>query len=231
MKYLINTTAVIVLLAITFISLSACNKTDEPLVTDDTTEVFKADFEYAGELYIHTPVLFTSNLKEKKQLTFNFGNLTEETFFGTSTTYTYTEAGTYNVVMAVVDGFGGTASKTIRITNGIKRVEGTYKWAHILYRVKNGFPNGIPNTSFEKTYSLNIVDDSTIHIPDIPQLPYRGPYTVKLKKITDSEMYLESDDGTASFGFNYNDFSGAINIKHVRNDTTWRIQAGASIIK
>ena len=231
MKYIINIAAVVALFAVNFISFSACKKPEEPVVVEDTTAEFKVDFDYTGELYIHTPVQFKSNLKEKKEITFNFGNLKEETLFGTGTTYTYTQAGTYNVVMAVVDGFGGTASKTITITNGIKRVEGTYKWTHLLYRVKNGFPNGIPNISFEKTYSLNIVDDSTIQIPDIAQLPYRGPYTVKLKEITENSMYLESDDGRESFGFNYDDFSGTINIKHVRNDTTWRIQAGASLIK
>lgn len=223
---------ILCLMAIVGISIYGCNKpAEDPVVPAEDTTEFNVDFEYAGELYIHTPVQFKSNLKEKKEITFNFGNLQEQTLFGTGTTYTYTEAGTYNVVLAVVDGFGGTVSKPVTITNGIKRVEGTFNWAHVLYTVKNGFPNGIPNVSFEKSYSLKIVDDSTIQIPDIPQLPYRGPYTVKLTKITDKDMELESENGREKFSYDYATFSGAIDIKHVRNDTTWKIMAGASLIK
>lgn len=209
---------------------SCKKKKTEPVPTEDTTKD-APDFTYTGYQYVFSPITFYSNFKEKTQLTWYFGDNTEENIVGTEISHTYNAPGTYKVDMSVVDGFGGTATQFIKITSGTERIAGTYKWNFLLYTVKNGKVNGIPNKTFTMNMSLDISGDSTILIPDIPQLPYRGPYTVKLKKLTPNDFYFESDDGNSNLGFDYGNFNCGIEIKQVRNDTTWRVNGSATIIK
>lgn len=222
------------LLLLSFGLLSAsCKKTSddpaEPAV--DSTDTFTADFTWTGRQYIHSPITFTTNHPSRDvTLTWYFGNEYEETKEGTSINYTFTQPGTYTVTVATANGGVLPVSKEIVITNGVSRITGTNSWNCLLYTVKNGFPGAIPNKSFMRDLEISVVNSTTVAVSDIPELPFRGPYQFHVERITDTDMLFKSKNDTATkLEYRYDTYAAGLQIRQVRNDTTWRINAGASI--
>lgn len=215
------------------VSYTACKKTpDTPPVDDTDTTVYVPDFEWTGNQYVHSPLNFSGNQDSNNvTLTWTVGNFYEETVKGRAFTYTFKDAGTFNVTMASPEGKHNAVTKTLVITNGLERIAGSHQWNSILYRVKNGFPATIPVTTFSGDLELNIPDEYSIQFPDLQQLPYRGPYNMKLVQVTDSNMVFESDDKSATLGYDFDTHVAGFDIKQVRNDTTWRITSSASIYR
>lgn len=213
------------------VNYTACRKKDgdKDIDTNDTT-VFKADFEWNSKEYIHMPILFKSNHdSEEVSLTWYFSDVEEQTVKGTTIKHTYHQKGTFNVTMATANGESPAVTKKITITHGLERVSGTHDWNHILYTVKNGYPGAIPNKTFGNTMTLSIPDDSTVIVPDIAQLPYRGPYTFKLTSISGENMVFAGKEEADEFSFTFNTNTAGLTIKQVRNDTFWRITSYANI--
>lgn len=206
-------------------TMAACKKDKDPVT--ETTPPHIPDFEYSGTLYVYQPVLFKSNFSEGTQLTWKFGDGQEENIFGTQPTHMYTEAGTYYVNMAVVDSFGGSASKAITITNGPERVDGNHNWNFLLKAGRNLAV--IPTISFSGEMELEIVDDTTIRIPDIPQLRVRGPYTVYKYEVNAEHLVYRSADWQTEVSYNFADQIAGMKIVQVHKDTTWTLTGGASI--
>lgn len=208
----------------------SCKKdSPEPIVEEPVVHV--PDFEVTGQLYVHMPVKFTSNFTQNTQLTWLFGDNTEQTILGRDITYTYTNPGTYTVSMAVTDGFGGTVSKAVTITNGTERVANKQDWNFFLTRYKHGAAtNLIPPATFAGNFSLNIINDSTIQIPDIPQMRLRGPYLVKKVEVSATRMIFKSDDELTEFSYVFEDNMGGIKLTQVHKDTTWHLNGFATII-
>ena len=219
----------IVLILTVCFSISACKKTVDPIVIEGPAE-FEPDFEATGKLYVYTPVVFKTNLKESADLTWYFTDVDERTIYGTEASFTYTKAGTYKVTMAVADGIGGPVSKFITISNGAQRVQGMHKWIFFLKRTKHGAdPTLIPADAFTNSLSLNIVNDTTIEIPDIPQMRLRGQYTVKKHSVTDSVLIYRSDDMLMEISYTYHNSLAGMKIVQVYKDTTWKLDGLANI--
>lgn len=208
-------------------SISSCKKDTPDPVGTDSSGVFIPDFQYTGKHYVYSPVTFTSNFPDNMKLTWNFGNGEEQTIFGKSITYTYTTAGSYSVTMSIVDSFGGAVSKGITISNGPERISGRHNWNFFL---KAGDPVAvIPTQTFSRELQLEIVNDTTIRIPDIPQMRIRGPYTVKKHLVDADRMIYKSDDLRTEVSYVFETFTGGIKIVQVYKDTAWTLTGVASI--
>lgn len=207
-------------------SVASCKK-DDPAPVDETPVQHTPDFEYTGKQYVYSPIKFTSNFKEDTKLTWNFGNGDEETIFGKEISYTYKEAGSYTVTMTIVDSFGGTVSKGITISNGPERVSGKHNWNFFL---KAGDPLAImPTQTFSKELQLEIVNDTTIRIPDIPQLRIRGPYTVRKHEVNAKHLVYKTDDKKSELSYVFDNFTASMKIIQVHKDTVWTLTGVASI--
>jgi len=216
-----------ILLMSLVLTFNACKK-DPPAQVVEEPPVHVPDFEIIGKKYVFSPVKFKSNFTKSTQLTWNFGNLKEETVMGTEISHTYETAGTYAVSMSVVDSFGGTVSKNITITYGSERLSGKHKWNFFL---KAGDPIALlPPQSFSKEFALNILNDTTIEIPDIPQMRKRGPYTVKKRVVDGIHMLYKSDDNLMEMSYTFEDFMGGIKIVQVHKDTSWTLSGYATIV-
>lgn len=216
----------IFLLSMVF-AIAACNKeTPDPSGTGNPTP-FIPDFEFTGTQYVYSPVMFTSNFPDDMQLTWSFGDGEEETVYGRGTTYSYKEAGTYTVTMSIADSFGGFVSKNITISNGPERVSGKHNWNFFL---KGGDPVAVvPTQTFSRELEMEIVNDTTIRIPDIAQMRIRGPYTVT-KHIVDAEkLVYRSDDAQVELSYTFNNFTAGMRIIQVHKDTVWTLTGVASI--
>lgn len=224
-----NNTLFVLLLMIVCTAVSCKKEPDAAVVVEPPVHV--PDFEVTGQLYVHMPVKFTSNFSQDKELTWLFGDNTEQTIMGRHITYTYTNPGTYTVSMAVTDGFGGTVSKAVTITNGTERVANKQDWNFFLTRYKHGAAtNLIPPATFANSFSLIIVNDSTIQIPDIPQMRLRGPYLVKKVEVSATRMIFKSDDLLTEFSYVFEDNMGGIKLTQVHKDTTWHLNGFATIV-
>ena len=211
------------------ISISACKKTPDDVVIDEPV-VKDLDFEASGKLYVYTPVIFKSNLTENADLTWYFSDVVEKTVYGTEASYTYETAGTYKVTMALADGIGGSVSKFITITNGGQRMAGKHDWHFFLKRTKQGHdPSLIPTDAFSSSLTFDIVDDTTIQIPDIPQMRLRGPYIVNKQSVTDSTMIYKSKDMLMELSYTYHNSLAGMKIVQVHKDTTWKLDGLANI--
>lgn len=216
-----------ILLMSLVLTFNACKK-DPPAPVVEEPPVHVPDFEITGKRYVFSPVKFKSNFTENKQLTWNFGNDKAETIMGTEISHTYETAGTYNVSMSIVDSFGGVVSKNIIITYGSERVSGKQEWHFFL---KAGDPIALlPTKSFSREFALNIINDTTIQIPDIPEMRQRGPYTVKKRQVTDSNMVYKSDDNRMEMSYKFANFTGGIKIVQLHKDTSWTLTGLATIV-
>lgn len=189
------------------------------------------DFVIAGELYVHRPVVFRSNFTRTTPLIWYFGNFAEKSIYGTQTDYVFEQPGTYKVTMAVADSVGGgTASKDLTITLGADRIDGQQNWNFLLRRDKQGKPPGtIAPTSFSRSFAVTVVDDSTISIPDIPQMPIRGPYVVKAHRINADEMVYKSEDQLAEISLVFETSTGGLRLTQASRDTSWNLYGYATI--
>lgn len=205
----------------------ACNKdTTDPNGTDSSI-FFKPDFEYTGKQHVYAPITFTSNFDEDMQLTWNFGNGDEQKVYGRSVTYAYKQAGNYTVSMTIVDSFGGYVSKDITISNGPERISGKHNWNFFL---KGGDPIAVvPTKTFSRELELEIVNDTTIRIPDIPQMKIRGPYLVKKYLVDAERLIYKSDDQRTEVSYEFESFTGGMKIVQVHKDTVWTLTGFASI--
>jgi hypothetical protein len=207
--------------------ITACNKENPDPTVTEPSEPFVADFEYSGKQHVYSPVTFTSNFKEDTKLTWNFGNGEEQTIYGKGITYNYTTAGSYTVTMTIVDSFGGAVSKGITISNGPERISGKHNWNFFL---KGGDPVAVvPTQTFSRELELEIVNDTTIRIPDIPQMRIRGPYTVKKFVVDAEKMVYKSDDLRTEVSYVFETFTGGMKIVQVHKDTVWTLTGVASI--
>lgn len=208
-------------------SMFSCNKdTTDPIETDSSI-FFKPDFEYTGKHYVYSPITFTSNFPDDTKLTWDFGNGETQTVFGKGITYAYTTAGSYSVTMSIVDSFGGTVSKGITISNGPERIGGKHNWNFFL---KAGDPVAlIPTQTFSRELQLEIVNDTTIRIPDIPQMRIRGPYMVKKYLVDAERMIYKSEDLRTEVSYEFGTFTGGMKIVQVHKDTVWTLTGVASI--
>lgn len=225
-----NLLLITTLLSVT-IAYTAC-KDKDPVNPDDNVidTVYEPDFTWTGKQYIHQPLTFTGNQDNNTvTLTWYVGNFYEETVQSRVFKYTFKDAGTFNITMASPEGKHAAVTKNVVITNGVERLSGSNKWNNILYRSKTGYPGAIPVTTFSRTLELIIPDDYSIQFPDLPELPMRGPYVMKLVQITDSNMRFESDTEVAELAYNFKNNIAGFDIKQVRNDSTWRITGSASI--
>ncbi|MCB0698014.1 MAG: PKD domain-containing protein [Chitinophagaceae bacterium] len=212
------------------VALSACKKDPEPAVIVDDTSVFQPDFEFSGQKYVYTPVTFTSNFEKDVDLTWYFSDVVEKKVYGKGITYTYDKAGTYKVTMAVTDGVIGSVSKYITITNGPERVGGKHNWNFFLRKTKHGTsPTLIPTETISTSLELKVIDDTTIQIPDIPQMRFRGPYTVNKYEVTDSVLIYRSSDWQMEVNYTFNTSLAGITLIQASNDTTWRLDGTANI--
>lgn len=220
-------------LLFTVVAVYSCKKDKtEPLPQDTGAVIDSPDFTVFGQLYVYQPVRFVANTKKDQQLTWYFGSLEEQTLISNEVTYTFQQPGTYTISMAVVDGFGGTVSKDITITNGTERLAGNVNWNFFLKKDKFGqSPGSTPPTSFQKSFALTIVNDSTIQIPDIAQMPVRGPYTVKKVRVDDKEMVYRSDDGKMEVSYVFSTLTGGIKITQSDADYIWYLTGIATITK
>ncbi len=209
--------------------IAACKKKQSDIVVEDHVKP-ELDFEFSGKLYVYTPVIFKTNLKESADLTWYFNDVVEKTVYGTETSYTYDKAGTYKVTLAVADGIGGTVSKFVTISNGGERVSGMHDWHFFLKRTKYGHDASlIPTDAFTNSISLKVVDDTTIQIPDIPQMRLRGPYIVNKHSVTDSVMIYKSQDMLMELSYTYHNSLAGMKIIQVYKDTTWKLDGLANI--
>ncbi|MBZ0099033.1 MAG: PKD domain-containing protein [Taibaiella sp.] len=205
-------------------TITACKKEKEPEV--ETPKMHVPDFEYAGKQYVWLPITFKSNFTENTQLTWNFGDGEEETIYGREIAHTYKEAGTYTVTMSIVDSFGGAVSKAITVTNGPERVGGKHKWNFFL---KAGDPLAVlPVQNFSRELTLDIVNDTTIRIPDIPQMRIRGPYTVTKYEVNAEHLVYKSSDLRTELSYDFNNGFAGMKIVQVHKDTAWTLTGGAS---
>lgn len=212
-----------------FAGITACKKTTDPVTTPGFT-IDEPDFEVFGDLYVYSPIQFKSNFKESTGLTWYFTDVDEETIYGTEISHTYKTAGTYNVSMAVTDGFGGTVSKPITITNGTERLSGESNWNFFLKPTIFGKdPKLIPAQQFSKKFSLTIVDDTTIKIPTFTQLRIPGPFVLHMNKVTDSVMVFKSDDHQMEVSLTFHNFTAGMKITQVYRDTIWKLDGGATM--
>lgn len=222
----------IALLLITLVLVTAaCKKknadpADEPV---DSSQLFKADFEWSGKQYVYAPILFTSNHETNDLTLIWYINNIEKTSEGKTLQHTFEQPGRYTVTMSRANGGDNPVTKEITITNGLERVSGNQKWNCLLHKHKHGQSGQIQPESFQTQFELKIVDNYTLEIPDIPQMPLRGPYTLKLKEVTSEKLLLESEDKLKNMSYTYNDYTAGFEITQVRNDTTWRVTGLASI--
>lgn len=218
-------------LMLTVATVYSCKKDKtEPAPQGTGSVADSPDFTVFGQLYVYQPVRFVATTKKDQQLTWYFGTLAEKTVISNEVTYTFEQAGTYTVSMAVVDGFGGTISKDITITNGTERLAGNINWNFFLKKDKFGQPPGsTPPTSFQKSFSFTIVNDSTIQIPDIAQMPVRGPYTVKKVRVDDKEMVYRSEDDKMEVSYVFGTLTGGIKITQSDADYIWYLTGIATI--
>lgn len=225
MKYYI----VPILFALCLLSAASCKKEAEP---EPEPPVHVPDFIVTGEQYIHQPVKFRSNFNRDVQLTWYYGNFAEQTVLGTESSYVFTSTGTFNVTMAVVDSStaGGTATKSVTITNGLDRIDGEQQWNFLVNKEKAGSPPGtIPPSSFSRKLTMNIISDTSILIPDIPELPYRGPYKVNLVYVTPKEMLLKSTDGRNEVSLAFGTSTGGLKLTQVSGGIAWHLHGYATI--
>lgn len=211
-----------------FLLFTACDKeVAQPAVEEP---LFEPDFTISGNLYVHQPITLRSNYKKDTRLTWYFGDQTERTLIGTETKYSYSQPGTYKITMAAVDSIGGVVSKELTITYGAERVAGQQNWNFILRRDKYGMPLGhIPSKTFSLSFPLTIVNDSTISIPDLPQMPKRGPYVVQKAYINDSEMVYRNADITAEISLVFEKGLGGLKLIQSGHDTTFYLNGYATI--
>ncbi|HEY9178124.1 MAG TPA: PKD domain-containing protein [Flavipsychrobacter sp.] len=204
----------------------ACNK-ETTTPAEETPKPFVPDFTFSGKQHVYAPIVFTSNFPDDMQLTWDFGNGDKETVQGKSITYSYKDAGNYNVTMSIADSFGGAVFKEIFISNGPERVGGKHNWNFFL---KGGHPvSVVPVKTFNHELKMEIVNDTTIRIPDIAQLRVRGPYTVK-KYIVDAEkLVYRSDDAQVELSYTFNSFTAGMKIIQAHRDTVWTLTGVASI--
>lgn len=205
---------------------AACNK-ETPDPVEETPKPFVPDFTFTGTQHVYAPIVFTSNFQDNMQLTWNFGNGDEETVQGKRVTYAYKEAGNYTVTMSIADSFGGAVSKGITISNGPERVGGKHNWNFFL---KGGHPVAVvPTKTFSRELEMDIVNDTTIRIPDIAQLRVRGPYTVKKYIVDGEKLVYRSDDAQVELSYTFNNFTAGMKIIQVHKDTVWTLTGVASI--
>lgn len=205
-------------------TITACKKEEEPVA--ETPKMHVPDFDYSGKQYVWLPITFKSNFTESTQLTWNFGDGEEETIYGREIAHTYKEAGIYTVTMSIVDSFGGAVSKAITVTNGPERVGGKHKWNFFL---KAGDPVAVlPVQNFSRELTLDIVNDTTIRIPDIPQMRIRGPYTVTKYEVNAQHLVYKSSDLRTELSYDFNTGFAGMKIVQVHKDTAWTLTGGAS---
>lgn len=211
---------------------TGCNKdnggSSEPIVT--TPE--KYDFEPTGDTYVYSTVIFRSNLKKDSKLTWDFGDGKFANVLGTETKHTYNSAGTYLVSMTVDDDDSKIVQKSITITQGTQRLGGERNWNYLLKIYKTGQSlDLIPPSQFTLKAALQVPDDNTILIPDIPQLRYRGPYKVTLAQTTPDYMLFKSEDEQTTLTYLPGDHRASVKIVQVspNADSSWHLDGTADI--
>lgn len=228
--YSMKKPVLLLMLLASVLSIAACNK-DKNKPEEPKPDLFEPDFSISGRLNVHQPVSFNSNYKNDTRLTWYFGNFEEKTIIGKGIRYTFTQPGTYKITMAVTDTIGGgVVSKDVVITNGADRIAGTYKWNFILRRDKYGAPQGqIPASSFSYTIPITVIGDTAMSIPDMPQMPYRGPYIVTKSVINDSEMIFRNYNASAEVSLKFETGLAGIRLVQSRNDTAFYLNGYATI--
>lgn len=220
------------LLLITIVcSFQACKKKDNGAVSI-TPPTHTPDFSISGHPYIYSSIRFTSNYKDKVRLTFDFGDGVQSSVFGTEVKHVYKETGTYTVTMSVDEGKEGTVVQTLQITSGTQRMSGNNRWNFFLKKQETGKPlDFYPTESFQQQITLNIQDDNTILIPDIPQMYYRGPYKVTMSEVNDKYMIFKSEDELTTLSYDYADQRGGLKMVQVSGSYSWHLDGFADIYK
>ncbi len=220
-----------VLLAALATTYTACKKKKDDGDNITIEEEITPAFTVYGHQHIHANMRFTSNFTEKQRLKFTFGDGTVLSVFGIEAHHKYTEPGTYAVSMEA-EGFTGIATQTVTITSGADRMSGSHKWNLILSKRKLGYPlNHFPVESVQPQMELNIVDNNTIIIPDIPKMRFPGPYTVTLSEVTPKAMTFRSSDSLIELSYDFEAQRAGLKMVQVSNDTTWNMDGFADIFK
>lgn len=206
----------------------ACSKKkgDDPIPVE---EEHVPDFTISGHPYIQETLNFVSNYNNKQTMTWNFGDGTQITISGTRMEHVYDAPGSYSITMSL-DGTDKVVTKSLRITSGAERVEGSHRWNYFLKLDKKGFPqNHIKPIQFDMQMEVQIPNDTTIVIPNIPNMRFPGPYTVTLQEVTKEHMVFKSTDELTELSYNFSNQRGGIKIVQVSNDTTWSLDGFADI--
>lgn len=221
------------LIAILSITYAACNKGGDDPDPIEEPEEFVPAFKISGHMYIYSQLRFTSNYTESQRIKFNFGDGVEQSIFGIETTHVYAEPGSYVVLMEVEqDEETKQVTQMITITSGANRMSGDNQWNFFLSRRKAGYPlNHIPPESFQHKMTLDIVDNNTIIVPNIPKMRYPGPHTVTLNEVNEKYMIFRSADSLTELSYDYAAQRGGLKIRQQSNDTTWYMDGFADIYK
>lgn len=210
--------------------LSSCKKDNiDPVPPTDTTAKV-AEFEVRGHQFIYSTLRFTANVTGKQRLEFDFGDGATVSVYDNEATHVYKEPGTYIVKMVVNQGADGSTTKAISITSGAQRMSGNNKWNFLLHKRRENYPpDHFPTESFQQQITLQIVNDTTITIPDIPEMPVRGPYIVTMQEVTDQYMLFRTADGKTTLSYDYEPQRGVINMVQKQGDVTWTLDGFADI--
>ncbi|MCB0701017.1 MAG: PKD domain-containing protein [Chitinophagaceae bacterium] len=218
------------LLVATVLTIQSCKKKDAD--NDTFIPTHTPDFKITGHQYIYSTVKFASNYSDRVRLNFDFGDSTQASIFGTEVTHVYQKTGTYTVTMSVNEGKDGAAVHSIQITSGAQRMSGNNRWNFFLKKYEDGQPlDKYPTESFQQQITLDIQNDNTIVIPDIPQMFYRGPYKVTLTEVNDKYMIFKSSDELTSLSYDYADQRGGLKMVQVSGAYSWHLDGFADIYK
>lgn len=220
---------VLILSCIVVLGFQACKKEQ---ISDTIVVPDPFDFEVIGDQYVFSNITLKTNLSEKKKLTWQFGDGESVVVNDTRVSHTYTQPGTYSVTVNVEDGKDGSLTKSITITNGTEKLGGNRRWSFLLARTKDGFPiDHIPPSRYQQTFALTIQDDNTIIIPNIDNIPAKGPYTVLLDRVENGDLIFQNNDASVKLTYSKEDNRGFISIRSKESDITYKLDGYADVFE
>lgn len=211
-------------------SFQACDKEKAEEVNTVATE--PVNFEAIGYQHILSSITFKTELKKSKKLTWQFGDGESTVVNDIQVSHTYTLPGTYPVTLDVEDGKEGTGTIYLTIKNDTKKLTVSRRWKLLLNRTKDGNPpTYLPYNYYEQVLKPTLANYNTIEIPNIDNMPARGPYTVTLNEIYDSSLIFRNHDSTIRLSYNKQGSQFGLSIILKEGDTTYKLDGKADVFQ